>query len=76
MFFENWAKNVTFKVQDFWNLHETLSKKTNFFVFVFSVCEIFENDEQNNYAAGNTFQNVLVQYRVSFEKKKKSLLLI
>ena len=41
----------------------------DFFIQLASVCGIFGNGEQSNYAAGNTFQDALAEYRVSCGEK-------
>lgn len=73
MSYEDWTQGVAPKVQGSWNLHETLPKGLDFFVLLSSVCGVFGNGGQSNYAAGNTFQDALAQYRVSLGEKATAL---
>ena len=73
MSYEDWTQGVAPKVQGSWNLHETLPKGMDFFILLSSVCGIFGNGGQSNYAAGNTFQDALARYRVTIGEKAISL---
>ncbi|KEF55685.1 uncharacterized protein A1O9_08435 [Exophiala aquamarina CBS 119918] len=53
------------KVQGSWNLHALLPKDMDFFVMLSSATGIIGNRGQANYAAGNTYQDFLSQYRRS-----------
>ncbi|KAL9122567.1 MAG: hypothetical protein Q9187_000881 [Circinaria calcarea] len=53
------------KVQGSWNLHELLPKGLDFFVMLSSATGILGNRSQANYAAGNTFQDMLAEHRRS-----------
>ncbi|KAL8893690.1 MAG: hypothetical protein Q9192_005018 [Flavoplaca navasiana] len=61
------------KVQGSWNLHSALPSGLDFFILLSSVCGIFGNSGQSNYAAGNTFQDVLARFRVSHGEKATAL---
>ncbi|KAF2469062.1 reducing type I polyketide synthase [Lindgomyces ingoldianus] len=66
---EEWTESVRPKVQGSWNLHAVLPSGMDFFVMLSSTSGIFGNAGQSNYAAGNTFQDALAQYRtISGEK--------
>lgn len=73
MSFDDWEQSVRPKVQGSWNLHAVLPKKMDFFVFLSSVCGIFGNGGQSNYAAGNTYEDALARYRVSQGEKATAL---
>ncbi|KAH8880112.1 hypothetical protein GQ53DRAFT_891722 [Thozetella sp. PMI_491] len=51
------------KVQGSWNLHEQLPRDMDFFIMLSSICGIIGNRGQSNYAAGNTYQDALAEYR-------------
>jgi hypothetical protein len=53
------------KVQGSWNLHELLPKDMDFFVLLSSATGILGNRAQANYAAGNTYQDMLAHHRRS-----------
>jgi hypothetical protein len=53
------------KVQGSWFLHELLPKDMDFFVMLSSATGILGNRSQSNYAAGNTFQDMLAHHRRS-----------
>ncbi|KAJ5357156.1 Acyl transferase/acyl hydrolase/lysophospholipase [Penicillium brevicompactum] len=65
MSFEDWKVATKPKVQGSWNLHKVLPEDMDFFVMLSSVAGILGNRGQANYAAGNTFQDALVAYRLS-----------
>ena len=73
MSYVDWMQSVAPKVQGSWNLHEALPKGMDFFVLLSSVCGVFGNVGQSNYAAGNTFQDALAQYRVACGEKATAL---
>lgn len=73
MSYEDWTCSVAPKVQGSWNLHEALPKGMDFFILLSSVCGVFGNGGQSNYAAGNTFQDELAQYRIAHGEKATSL---
>jgi acyl carrier protein len=56
-----------------WNLHALLPPGLDFFVLVASLNGIVGGCAQANYAAGNTFQDALAQYRLSLSEKAVSL---
>lgn len=69
MSYEDWTQGLAAKVQSSWNLHEALPRRIDFFVLLSSLCGIFGNGGQNNYAADNTFQDALARHRVSLGEK-------
>ena len=73
MFYDDWTQGIAAKVQGSWNLHEALPKGMDFFVLLSSVCGVFGNAGQINYAAGNTFQDALARYRVALGEKAVAL---
>ncbi|KAL8732944.1 MAG: hypothetical protein Q9181_003766 [Wetmoreana brouardii] len=73
MTYEDWTQGVAPKVQGSWNLHEALPKGLDFFVLLSSVCGVFGNGGQSNYAAGNTFQDALAQHRLACGEKATSI---
>jgi len=62
---ETFCLAVKPKVQGSWNLHTLLPKDMDFFVMLSSATGIIGNRGQANYAAGNTYQDFLAQYRRS-----------
>src|ERR1700722_10650329 len=46
-----------------WNLHELLPLNLDFFILLSSLAGIIGSVSQANYAAGNTYQDALVNYR-------------
>jgi KR domain-containing protein len=46
-----------------WNLHELLPQNLDFFILLSSLAGIVGSISQANYAAGNTYQDALVNYR-------------
>lgn len=73
MSFEEWTESVRPKVQGSWNLHTVLPSGMDFFVMLASTSGIFGNAGQSNYAAGNTFQDVLAQHRTMCGEKAVAL---
>lgn len=63
--YNDWQTAVKPKVKGSWNLHSSLLKDVDFFVMLSSATVITGNKSQANYAAGNTYQKALAQYRVS-----------
>lgn len=53
------------KVQGSWNLHVYLPKEMDFFVMLSSSAGVGGSRGQGNYAAGNTYQDALANYRAS-----------
>lgn len=51
----------------------TLPTGMDFFIMLSSVCGIFGNGGQSNYAAGNTFQDALAKYRTERGEKAVAL---
>ena len=65
MSFEAWKTSIRSKVESSRNLHETLSKHLDFYIMLSSAAAIVGSRSQANYAAGNTYQAGLAQYRRS-----------
>jgi aryl carrier-like protein len=61
------------KVDGSWNLHNLLPRNLDFFILLSSIAGILGTYGQSNYAAGNTYQDALAQYRVSIGEKAISL---
>lgn len=73
MSYTEWSESIRPKVQGSWNLHSALPSGLDFFILLSSVCGIFGNGGQSNYAAGNTFQDALARWRVERGEKAVSL---
>jgi hypothetical protein len=73
MSFDKWQQATRPKVQGSWNLHEVLPSGMDFFILLSSVCGIFGNRGQSNYAAGNTYEDGLAKYRISIGEKATSI---
>lgn len=73
MAFDDWVESMQPKVQGSWNLHVALPAVMDFFIMLSSVCGVFGNGGQSNYAAGNTFQDALAEYRRSHGEKAVAL---
>ncbi|KAI1085557.1 polyketide synthase [Whalleya microplaca] len=65
MMLDKWQSALRPKVDASWNLHHILGQDLDFFILLSSFMGIAGNQEQSNYAAGNTFQDSLARYRVS-----------
>ncbi len=65
MSFSDYQAAVRPKVQGSWNLHSILPGTMDFFVLLSSICSVLGIRGQANYAAGNTYQDALAQYRKS-----------
>ncbi|KAH8588918.1 putative polyketide synthase [Bisporella sp. PMI_857] len=65
MTYNDWQTATKPKAQGSWNLHNALPKDMDFFVLLSSATGIMGNRSQANYAAGNTYEDALAQYRVS-----------
>jgi len=66
MSWDDWQAAILPKVPATWNIHEALKDSDlDFFVCFASGSGIIGQSGQANYAAGNTFNNVFVQYRHS-----------
>ncbi|KAL8893510.1 MAG: hypothetical protein Q9192_005191 [Flavoplaca navasiana] len=73
MTLENFEAALRPKVQGTWNLHVHLPRSMDFFILLSSTGGVFGSRGQSNYAAGNTYQDALAQYRVSKGEKCTSL---
>jgi NAD(P)-dependent dehydrogenase (short-subunit alcohol dehydrogenase family) len=73
MTIEDWQLSIKPKVDGSWNLHTLLPTKMDFFICLSSISGIIGMGGQANYAAGNTFVDALVRYRVAHGEKATSL---
>lgn len=73
MTFSDWQASTQPKVQGSWNLHSLLPPGLEFFILLSSTCGTYGNPGQSNYAAGNTYQDALAQYRVSLGEKATAI---
>lgn len=73
MKYEDWSACVRPKAEGSWNLHQALPQGMEFFVMLSSVCGIFGNSGQSNYAAGNAYQDALADFRQSTGEKATAL---
>ena len=73
MTFEDWQLSLSPKVNGTWNLHTALPRGMNFFICLSSVTGIIGSGGVANYAAGNTYLDAFVRYRVSQGEKATSL---
>jgi hypothetical protein len=73
MTFEDWIESTEPKVKGSWNLHNALPRGMSFFILLSSTVGVFGSAGQSNYAAGNTYQDALAQYRVSCGERAVSL---
>ena len=73
MTFEDWKLSLGPKVQGTWNLHSSLPSGMDFFICFSSVSGINGSAGTANYAAGNTFIDEFVRYRVRQGEKAISL---
>ncbi|KAL8413715.1 hypothetical protein RB594_005096 [Gaeumannomyces avenae] len=63
MTFEKWQAAFRPKAMGSWNLHRCLPDDMDFFILLSSASGVLGNQGQANYAAGNTFQDALAEYR-------------
>jgi acyl carrier protein len=73
MTYNQWQTAVRAKVQTSWNLHKLLPPRLDFFVLLSSLAGVFGNVSQANYAAGNTFQDALADYRTAHGEQAVSI---
>ncbi|KAH7070080.1 hypothetical protein FB567DRAFT_598626 [Paraphoma chrysanthemicola] len=73
MTYDQWQIAVRAKVQTSWNLHKLLPSGMDFFVLLSSLAGVFGNVSQANYAAGNTFQDALADYRTAHGEQAISI---
>lgn len=73
MSFQDWIAVTRPKVQASWNLHILLPKAMDFFILTASICGIFGQITQVNYASGNAYQDSLAKYRIAQGEKAASL---
>lgn len=73
MTFANWTTTIHSKVNSSWNLHALLPRNLDFFIMLSSIAGIIGSVSQANYAAGNSYQGALAQYRVSKGEKAVAL---
>ncbi|KAF2754937.1 polyketide synthase-like protein [Pseudovirgaria hyperparasitica] len=62
MTYEQWQNGVRPKIAGTWNLHNLLPE-LNYFIMLSSGTGITGNPSQANYAAGNTFEDMLARHR-------------
>lgn len=68
-----WNGCLAAKIAGSWNLHEQLPRNLDFFILFSSVSGLIGSQGQANYAAGNTYQDELAQYRLDRGEKAVSL---
>ncbi|KAH6683975.1 KR domain-containing protein [Halenospora varia] len=73
MTFEDWKMSMNSKIRGSWNLHEVLPCNLHFFILLSSINGIFGSRAQVNYAAGNTFKDVLAYHRITQGQKAVSI---
>ncbi|KAK1146796.1 hypothetical protein N8T08_002557 [Aspergillus melleus] len=73
MQYDDWITPLKAKVAGSWNLHKTLPSDLDFMVLSSSVNGVFGSPGQANYAAGNTFNDALAEYRLRNGQKAVSL---
>tara|TARA_R110002060_G_scaffold51583_1_gene62594 strand:- start:872 stop:1495 length:624 start_codon:yes stop_codon:yes gene_type:complete len=65
MTYDDWVTATRPKMQGSWNLHETMPKDLEFFVFLSSSAGAIGARGQANYNSGNGFQDALAHHRRS-----------
>ncbi|KAK0129169.1 polyketide synthase [Cadophora gregata] len=65
MTYDDWATATRPKMQGSWNLHETMPKDLDFFIFLSSSAGAIGARGQANYNSGNGFQDALAHHRRS-----------
>ena len=73
MTLSDWDKAIKPKVTGSWNLHLVLPKDLDFYIMLSSTTGIIGHGGQSNYAAGNTFQDALAEYRTSRGEKATTI---
>lgn len=73
MTIEDWKAGVEPKVQGSWNLHAVLPQGMDFFICLSSISGIIGTGGQANYAAGNTYMDALIRYRLMQGEKASTL---
>ncbi|KAI0173624.1 putative polyketide synthase [Hypoxylon sp. FL1284] len=73
MSWDDWTESTRPKVQGSWNLHTTMPKGMDFFLFLSSVSGIVGGLSQANYASGNTYEDALCHYRNSIGEQASSV---
>ncbi|KAI4602243.1 polyketide synthase [Pestalotiopsis sp. 9143b] len=68
-----WNGCLAAKIAGSWNLHEQLPRNLDFFILFSSVSGLIGSQGQANYAAGNTYQDELAQFRLDRGEKAVSL---
>ena len=63
MTYEQWHATISVKVQGAWNMHTYLPKHLDFFVMLSSASGYIGSPKLSAYAAGNTYNDGLAQYR-------------
>ena len=65
MTYEDWVTATRPKMQGSWNLHESMPKDLDFFIFLSSSAGAIGARGQANYNSGNGFQDALAHHRRS-----------
>ena len=73
MSYSSFQTAVQPKVQGSWNLHELLPADLDFFVMLSSATGILGNRSQGNYAAGNTYPDMLARHRRSLGMRASTI---
>ncbi|KAI1772031.1 putative polyketide synthase [Hypoxylon cercidicola] len=73
MSYDMWRAALRPKFQGSWNLHSQLPRGLDFFILFSSIAGVIGSQGQSNYAAGNTYQDMLAQYRVTHGEKAISI---
>ncbi|KAK2742657.1 Type I Iterative PKS [Onygenales sp. PD_40] len=73
MNFENWSRSIRPKVHGSWHLHNLLPDDLDFFIMLSSISGVYGSPGQSNYAAGNTYQDLLAGHRVAKGQKGVSI---
>lgn len=63
MSYKDWRASTNPKTRGSWNLHTLLPDGPDFFVLLSSIAGFIGSAGQANYAAGNTYMDVLAHYR-------------
>ena len=73
MSFESYNIGAACKTFGSWNLHTTLPKDMDFFIFLSLTSGLVGLRRQTNYNAGNTFEDALARFRVASGENAVSL---
>ncbi|KAK3694254.1 hypothetical protein B0T22DRAFT_402742 [Podospora appendiculata] len=70
---KDWNSACQVKTLGSWNLHMSLPRDMDFFIFLSSAAGVIGNRGQANYAAGNAFQDALARHRTAHGMHSVSL---